>query len=476
MFQVLIATTEDTVEIELISEESPGVPCCVTEGLATTDELPLSRAYQKFVERPTGVVGKLTEHESYRLCLSHPIDIGPSWQLPVYLAHWLKHQGLLYESLRSAVKEGPHAIIWATGEVNYHLQINPVGGLDRKLSHFIRWLAQNIDQSIPILVVVPQDAAGMVRARLDELSSDSTDIHIVALEHIAEPQRVIHDFLPQQKSVDAGDITEISRPGVVEPLNLSENSGIIRYKSGILVALALLSLLLITYFVIDFRLSLALPRLDQINIFSNASPSPTLTNLITLEILVERRTEKRSCFSMVEARLPFRVNRQIINHPIPEVLNLWADESACRFTLEIHNRGTEDFSALLIPATDSTSVKHIEGVLPLLSGSSRTAVLLDRTKLGGMRITTGPTMRLYLTPMATDSLKRTLTDRLIQGGPSTSAIDHGSTIPTVWMRDIQATVDNRQKSPTIVRINSDTKTQSPNLSYSSGHSDEDDSE
>lgn len=442
MFQVLIATTEDTVEIEMISEESPKVPCCATEGLATTNELPLSRAYQKFVARPTGVVGKLTQHESYRLCLSRSIDIGPSWQLPVYLAHWLKHRGLLYEPLLPGNKKEPNTIIWATGEVNYHLQVGSVGGFDRKLSHLIRWLQQNVHEPVPVLVIVPHEAAEMVKAHLDESLDGLFDVRVIGLEQVDTPEQIFSDLLLQQDSVlaTADAETMSSRISSEDEVNRSGDIGVAPYKVGIFISLAVLSVMLIAYLVFNSHSLTGALQLDLTSIVAGSNTAASLPDEIVLEMYVEQHTGKSSCFSMTEARVPFRESHQEITRPILHVLNLEADDSACRITLLVHNRGTENYSALLMPANDSFKTAYREGVLPIHAGGSRTVVLLDRTELGGMRRSAGPLMRLFLAPVSTDTMKAFLDNILLHGDPMASSSISDSDMGNIWMRDVQAKV------------------------------------
>lgn len=440
MFQALIATTEGTVEIEMISKESPGVPCCATEGLATTDELPLSRSYQKFVARPTGVVGKLTEHESYRLCLSRSIDTGSSWQLPVYLAHWLKHHSQLYERLRLGKTVAPKAIIWATGEVNYHLQVEPVGGLDRKLSHLAQWLQQNVCKPMPVLVIVPHDCVAIAKTHLDKLLDDLFDVRIIGLEQVDTPEQIF-DGLPMHpgNSAITSEQSEDTNPKLKDKTKHHEHGDLI-YRVGIFLGVVVF-FLLIGYSIFGGDSIQDPDHLDHTPIVIDSSTIASLPGGAALEIFVEHRTGTESCFSMIETRTVFRESYQEILHPIPAVLKLRTDESACRITLLIHNRGAKSLSGLLMPTEESLDSVNTEGIIPISTKETRSAILLDRTEPGGMSYITGPLMRLVLAPMSSADLKTILGNKPTHRRSSNS--DSGTEL--IWMRDVQAIVERAIK-------------------------------
>ncbi|MCF6355400.1 MAG: hypothetical protein L3J26_09950 [Candidatus Polarisedimenticolaceae bacterium] len=439
MFQALIATTEGTVEIEMISEESSGVLCCATEGLATTDELPLSRSYQKFVTRPTGVVGKLTGHESYRLCLSRSIDTGSSWQLPVYLAHWLKYHNQLYERLRPGKTVAPKAIIWATGEVNYHLQVESVGGLNHKLSHLVQWLQQNICKPIPILVVVPHDCVASAKAYLDKLLDSSFDIRIIGLKQVDTPEQIFDDLLlhpdnSASTSEKSGDTTlELE-----DKTKRHEHGGLLVHRVGIFLGLAAF-FLLIGYTIFEGG-STQDPNHPPPRIIESSTIA-SLPDGAALEVFIEHRAGTESCFSMTETRTAFRESYQDIPHPIPAVLKIRTDESACRITLLIHNRGSTSLSGLLMPTEELLDSVNAEGALPIFTKEVRSAVLLDRTEPGGMSYITGSLMRLILAPTSTADLKGILDNKSTHGSALNSNLGTG----LIWMRDVQAIVERAIK-------------------------------
>src|SRR5580658_729685 len=129
---VLIATTEGPIEIAALVRE----PAEVGKSFAVlTDDLytewqPLSRFYNAFVSRTTGLIGRLYGHDRFRLIISGRIDDGFSWQFGVLIAHALEAEGRL--ARRGEVAD---AVVLATGEVGWGaLNVNRVGYVERKLA------------------------------------------------------------------------------------------------------------------------------------------------------------------------------------------------------------------------------------------------------------------------------------------------------------------------------------------------------
>jgi hypothetical protein len=79
--RVLIATTNEPVEVLLLTEEDEAVGRSVACVGGTTDIADIDAAYHVFVVRPTGLVARLFGHSCFRMDLSAKIDAGASWQL-----------------------------------------------------------------------------------------------------------------------------------------------------------------------------------------------------------------------------------------------------------------------------------------------------------------------------------------------------------------------------------------------------------
>ena len=128
---VFIATTGGPVQVlQLTPERAPQSMVCVNR---TTNVLPVSKLYDQFVKPGSGVVerefGPFDAH-SFRVDVSGPIDTGNSWQLGMYLVHALhaSPEHRLVEDIAAADE-----IIWATGCVDYHLNVTEVDHVAAKI-------------------------------------------------------------------------------------------------------------------------------------------------------------------------------------------------------------------------------------------------------------------------------------------------------------------------------------------------------
>ena len=132
LIRVQILTTEHLSEIQNIGEESLGFSMAFRDGESA--ELPI--AYDEFVKSPNGVIERVTGCDSYRMDISKSIDIGSSWQLPVYIAHQLAEQGMLAN--RWNRPDEIETEIFATGMVGYSgkVFVRPV----EKVAEKLEWL------------------------------------------------------------------------------------------------------------------------------------------------------------------------------------------------------------------------------------------------------------------------------------------------------------------------------------------------
>ena len=130
-YAVFIATTGGAVQVQQITpERAPQSLVCQDR---TTNVLPVSPMYDQFVKPGSGVIEREFgpfDNSSFRVDMSGPIDTGKSWQLGMFLAHALLaapgHR--LTEDIEAADE-----IIWATGCVDYHLNVTEVDHVPDKI-------------------------------------------------------------------------------------------------------------------------------------------------------------------------------------------------------------------------------------------------------------------------------------------------------------------------------------------------------
>ncbi len=156
--RVHIGTTEGPAEVQRLTQEAPEIRSVVClDGRAVA--LPISRDYESFVRRPTGLIERLWGGPSFRLDVGARITDGLSWQLGAFLAHALKAAGRLAERGKDSA-----SVVWATGEVDAALAVRPVEQIARKLELSVP-LLRGLAAQRP-LILVPADAADLARATI----------------------------------------------------------------------------------------------------------------------------------------------------------------------------------------------------------------------------------------------------------------------------------------------------------------------
>lgn len=154
--RVFIATTKGPVEVQRITREElpengPTVDSCMTLG-DTPRELPVSRDYNRFVRRGTGVIDKLTGHTSFRVALSDRIDSGNSWQLGTLLAHLFERDNNL-----ASLDEQADVVVWATGAISTHdLSVGAVESVATKLEKSLPLFQQCLAKQTPVFAFYPK--------------------------------------------------------------------------------------------------------------------------------------------------------------------------------------------------------------------------------------------------------------------------------------------------------------------------------
>jgi hypothetical protein len=185
--RVFIGTTEGPAEIQRITQEAPEIRSVVClDGRAVA--LPISRDYESFVRRPSGIVERVWGGPAFRMDVGARITDGLSWQLAAFLAHGLHAAGTL------ATRDAPaDTVVWATGEVDAALAVREVDEIPRKLE-LSESLLRDLAATRP-WVMVPAPAAALAAAALDRLGL-APSCRLLAVGHAAEALAAIGLALP----------------------------------------------------------------------------------------------------------------------------------------------------------------------------------------------------------------------------------------------------------------------------------------
>jgi hypothetical protein len=146
--QVFIATTQGLVQVKSIVRLSDPLLHSVVTISNTSQLAGISRGYQHFVAKPQGIISEMFGGMGYRLNLSNGIDQGESWQLGVFLAHYLfEHNCLSDNETQSEMLANDSSvndiIFIATGRIDtLHYQVLAINELEKKCLHANRQIAQ----------------------------------------------------------------------------------------------------------------------------------------------------------------------------------------------------------------------------------------------------------------------------------------------------------------------------------------------
>jgi len=126
---VFIATSKGLVAIQSITDLQDSALQSVITISGSTDLATISPSYHRFVQKSTGLIQSEFGVASFRANISRNIDVGSSWQLPFYLAHFIQANVIL-SSMQSAqaqhetvqLGQGSPApgdvVLIATGQIN----------------------------------------------------------------------------------------------------------------------------------------------------------------------------------------------------------------------------------------------------------------------------------------------------------------------------------------------------------------------
>jgi hypothetical protein len=126
--RVLIATTDGPSEVQRVGREDADLQSVICLN-GKAHPLPISRAYDTFVRKPTGIVERRTGHPVYRTDVSQPITHGHSWQVGLLMAHILHNSDQLARPGADV-----RLTLWATGEVDQDFVLHPVQEISTKIA------------------------------------------------------------------------------------------------------------------------------------------------------------------------------------------------------------------------------------------------------------------------------------------------------------------------------------------------------
>ena len=201
---VYIATTLGPVKVQ--SFRSIDAKLLSNVGIDGTlgREAAISSAYHEFVKPGVGLIADEFGGGSWRMDISEEIDEGRSWQLGVYIAHWLNHRGDL---AAGDLTPGDH-VVWATGEVSVHRQVRHIEGLQEKID----WTQSELEEwkaaGIGVTALAPEvDVRNISVDNAPKLHIDDLDIAIAGVSHLDEALDVIRSaafrVAPAEPEIDS---------------------------------------------------------------------------------------------------------------------------------------------------------------------------------------------------------------------------------------------------------------------------------
>ena len=126
---VFIATSKGLVAIQSITDLQDSALQSVITISGSTDLATISPSYHRFVQKSTGLIQSEFGVASFRANISRNIDVGSSWQLPFYLAHFIQAHATLNSTQSAQLQhETVHlghgspspgdVVLIATGQIN----------------------------------------------------------------------------------------------------------------------------------------------------------------------------------------------------------------------------------------------------------------------------------------------------------------------------------------------------------------------
>lgn len=269
--QVYIATTKGLVKVQSITvlksdELSSVATICSTSQLAG-----ITSEYQAFVEKPQGIITRVFGGKAYRVNLSWDIDQGISWQLAVFLAHYLfdndclavHHQG---ESQQDEQKSD--LIFIATGCIDtLSFAILPIDSLAKKCllatSQIAKWRSegkqlcflapqQNLRKPLPdaAIKLTPIKSVSEISHICSEFNLPVSPLDLKSegeSQVVSEINKIQSDFDNEPVLIEADNIA----PSLAEPINKAQKAD----KPYLIIASAMLAVVCSIFVIVSLNTS-----------------------------------------------------------------------------------------------------------------------------------------------------------------------------------------------------------------------------
>ena len=148
--KVYVLTTSGVSEIIRIETQDNRLKSVICEH-ARYSPLPISPDYHFFVSSPTGIIQTYFGEHSFRTEVSTPINQGLSWELGLFVAHWVSWAN----NTESSIGEIQHVFI--SGRLSPSLTIHAVDAIEEKIEGLDQWLKTHDIQHESSLIVFPKD-------------------------------------------------------------------------------------------------------------------------------------------------------------------------------------------------------------------------------------------------------------------------------------------------------------------------------
>lgn len=210
---VFIATTEGPSRVQRIAEEDSDIPSVVCLN-GTTETLSISPDYGRFVRRGSGVVARLTGHDSYRVDVDRPIDGGRSWQLGLLLSHML----VLADRFSAGDIAPDDMLILATGEVDRDLNLRPVGHIPEKISQAAILLREAAARGTRVLFILPDgEPEEPWRTAVDGAGLSDAGVDFLSVPTVAAAAGLVDLALPVSVSANSANSADQARGTQIGP-------------------------------------------------------------------------------------------------------------------------------------------------------------------------------------------------------------------------------------------------------------------
>lgn len=206
---VYIATTQGLVAVQQIEEEDPDIQSVICLD-GSFEQLPISAGYHQFVKKGSGIIHKDFGHGAYRVDVSHRIDQGNSWQLGLYLAHYIKQHNLF----SSGEPKPGDLVIWATGVIKADKSVAAVTGVETKFIRSEPQIQQWQQNGITTLCFVPADNGQDLTDDARDDYPALADLVVDAVDNLAQVIEKLDGFI---QSAEVEEPPEEIQPEKPEP-------------------------------------------------------------------------------------------------------------------------------------------------------------------------------------------------------------------------------------------------------------------